>query len=235
MSEQEGQAEAVAYESLATYLKALSNARRLQVLHFLVRPRSMEEIASELGVARQTAVEHVQQLVELGFVQQGRTRGEHGAITYSLVPQRLFHVHEMLGSLGSLTADLEEQDDFRLPTQLAPTVDKAAPREQELPRLTIVHGMRVGQTTVLGGSGPWLVGRDLHAAICLDYDPYVSARHLEVRRGPNGFEVADLYSSNGSWLDWKRIPRGGVERLDNGGLVRAGKTLILFRWTPGLR
>jgi hypothetical protein len=58
---------------------------------------------------------------------------------------------------------------------------------------------------------------------------YVSSRHAEVRRGPRGFEVADAFSSNGVWVDGKRLPRGGVVPIANGALVRAGRTLLLFR------
>jgi pSer/pThr/pTyr-binding forkhead associated (FHA) protein len=77
------------------------------------------------------------------------------------------------------------------------------------------------------------VGRDPHALVCLDYDPFVSTRHAELRRASGGgFELADLHSSNGTYLDWKRLERGVVRPLANGGLVRCGKTLLLFRKGP---
>jgi DNA-binding transcriptional ArsR family regulator len=223
--------EEIPVDSLAEYLKALGHPRRLQALRFLTRPHHLEEIASHLGVARQTAQEHVQQLLDLGFIQSVPGRGQHGAVRdYVLAPQRLFAVHEMLGRLGDLQAELEEDVEMRLATVAADAPQAKAPVEGELPRLTIVHGMRVGQTSVLSGSGPWLVGRDPHALVCLDYDPFVSTRHAELRRVPaGGFELADLYSSNGTYLDWKRLDRGAVRKLDNGGLVRCGKTLLLFR------
>lgn len=225
--------EDVAVDSLAEYLKALGHPRRLQTLRFLTRPHHLEEIASHLGVARQTAQEHVQQLVELGFLQSVPGRGQHGAVRdYVLVPQRLFAVHEMLGRLGDLSPELEEDVDLRMATMAAEPAGGKGPVEQELPRLTIVHGMRVGQTSVLSGGGPWLVGRDPHALVCVDYDPYASTRHAEIRRTATGFELADMYSSNGTYLDWKRLERGAVRKLDNGGLVRVGKTLLLFRRGP---
>jgi DNA-binding transcriptional ArsR family regulator len=218
-------------ESLAIYFKGLANAKCLRLLAYLTQPHYLEEIASELGVARQTAQEHVQQLVELGLLETVRIRTESAQVTsYVIVPARLFTLYEMFGRLGNLSRDLEEQVLARPATTMDASVDESAVREEDLPRLTIVHGMRVGTTSVLAGNGPWPLGRDPTAAVCLDYDPYVSTRHAEIRRAkPGGFELVDLYSSNGTILDWKRVERGAVVRVENGSLVGVGKTLILFR------
>lgn len=214
--------------SLAGYLKVLGNPKRLGLLQFLVEPHAMEEIASELKMARQTALEHVQQLVDIGVVRKVPGRGDHGPVSeYVVVPQRLFSISEDFGKLGVLQPKIEEL--LRPPTSPLVT-GAAAPREQDLPRFAIVHGQRLGQTTALTGNGPWLFGREAASAVVLDYDPFVSSRHAEVRRAAGGgFEVADLYSSNGTWLDWKRLPRGGTQKLENGGLLRVGRTLLLFR------
>lgn len=217
-------------ESLATYLKILGNAKRLRILKYLQQPHYLEEIASELKMARQSAQEHVQQLLEIGVIQRVRNERQPGAVVnYVVVPQRLFAIQDEFGELSLLEPDLEEDMDLR-PRTTPLVTGQAAPKEQDLPRLTIVHGMRVGQTTTLTGNGPWLVGRDVDATLSLDYDPFVSGRHAEVRRAPTGgFEVADLYSSNGTWVDWKRLPRGGVAKVENGFPVRVGKTILLFR------
>lgn len=221
-------AEASDLDGLAGYLKVLGNPKRLKLLQFLVKPHYLEEIASELKMARQTAQEHVQQLLDIGVVQRVRGRRDSGPVTeYVVVPQRLFRIHEEFAKLGVLEPELEDQP-MRPPTSPMVT-GAAAPKEQDLPRLTIVHGMRIGQTMALTGQGPWLVGREPTAAVVLDYDPFVSARHAEVRRSGAGFEVADLYSSNGTWVDWKRLARGSAQRVDNGAVVRVGKTILLFR------
>ena len=228
---QADEADADSLEPLAAYLKVLGNPKRLRLLQFLVKPHYIEEIASELKMARQTAQEHVQMLLDIGVIQRVRGRRETGPVTeYVVVPQRLFAIHEEFGTLGVLQPELEEEQvTMRHLTQpLAPGA--AAPKEQDLPRLTIVHGMRIGQTTPLVGNGPWLVGRDPAATVCLDYDPFVSTRHAEIRRASGGgFEVADLYSSNGTFLDWKRVARGTAQKLDNGGALRIGKSILLFR------
>ncbi len=224
--------EADPLEALAGYMKVLGNSKRLNLLRFLVKPHYLEEIASELKMARQSAQEHVQQLMEIGVVQRVRqSREPGGVVDYVVVPQRLFAIHEEFGKLGGLSPEVEDGEDLRPRT--APLVTgQATPKEGDLPRLVIVHGMRIGLTTALAGQGPWLVGREADATISLDYDPFVSARHAEVRRTPAGFEIADLYSSNGTFVDWKRVPRGNRERLDNGTVVRIGKTILIFR-RPG--
>lgn len=219
-------------DALANGLKALANAKRLHLLRFLARPHYLEEIASELGVARQTAQEHVQQLVELGLLQSVRGRGDHGPVNdYVVVPQRMFALLERLERVAGVTLDLDEEEgvDFRMPTAMAATAPET-PKEHDLPRLVLVRGMRLGQTTPLTGNGPWLLGRDPHAAVGLDYDPYVSTRHAEVRRTPGGgWEVVDLYSSNGTFVDWKQVPRGTTAKLENGAVLRVGKSLLVFR------
>ncbi|HWG92301.1 MAG TPA: FHA domain-containing protein [Candidatus Thermoplasmatota archaeon] len=227
-----GEGEGTGYDALAGYLKALGNPKRLHLLQFLVKPHYIEEIATELKMARQTAQEHVQQLLDIGVIQRVRGRRDSGPVTeYVVVPQRLFAIHEEFGRLGVLEPDLEELEALRAPTSPL-TEGVAAPKENDLPRLTIVHGRRIGHTTPLLGNGPWLVGRDPNAAVSIDYDPFASTRHAEIRRVPGGFEVADLYSSNGTFADWKRLPRGGAQKLENGTVIRAGKTLIVFR-RPG--
>lgn len=217
-------------DGLALALKALAHPKRLRLLRYVTEPRSLEEIAGELKLARQSAQEHLDQLLSLGLVESRRGRGEHGPVTqHVLVVSRLFDVYDRLGSkLGLLAAELDEDVRAYMPTTpLATRVP--GPAGADTPRLVIVHGMRVGQTIPLQGSGPWLIGRDPSAALCLDYDPYVSHRHAEIRRGPKGLEIGDALSSNGVYVDWVRVPRGGSMTIANGSLLRAGKTLVLFR------
>lgn len=216
--------------ALAESLKSLAHPKRLRLLRFVAEPRSLEEIASELRVTRQSAKEHLDRLVEAGLVEPRRGQGRHGPVTqYVVVVARAFDIHDRLGTqLGVVHGNLNEDVQSRLPTT---TLDAAGPSAiaRDAPRLIVVHGMRVGQTKPLQGNGPWLMGRDPAATLCLDYDPYVSHRHAEVRRGAKGFELVDALSSNGVFVDWDRVPRGGVVPLPNGSLLRLGKTLVLFR------
>lgn len=216
-------------EALAAAMKSLSHPKRLRLLRFVTEPRSLEEIAGHLVLARQSAHEHVDQLLGLGLLETRAARGERGPVTkYTAAVPRLFEIYDRLGArLGLMAANLEQDLRGTQPTTLAPQA--ASPRPPELPRLIIVHGMRVGQTLPLHGDGPWLIGRDPHAILCLDYDPYVSHRHAEVRRGPKGFEVVDALSSNGTLVDWQPVPRGGTLPIGNGSLLRVGRSLVLVR------
>lgn len=221
-------------EGLAHNLKVLGNAKRLKLLHFLVHAHYIEEIASQLKMARQTAQEHVDRLLDIGVVQRIRGRREHGPVTdYVVVPQRIFAIHEQLGKMGGLEPELDDYDETSLRQLTTPLhTGLSLDNKTDLaPTLTIVHGMRIGQSTPLLGAGPWLIGREPTATICLDYDPFVSTRHTELRRGDFGFEVADLYSSNGTHVDWKPLKRGESQPVKNGAILRIGKSILIFR-TP---
>lgn len=220
-------------DALASAMRSLSNAKRLRLLRFLVEPHYLEDIARDLGVARQSAQEHVDQLLAQGLIEATRGRGDHGPVTaYVTNLPRLFDIYDQLGhQLGLVDRDMSER--IHANARTAPLEGASVARAAgDTPRVTIVHGIRIGQTVLLEGEGPWLIGRDPHALLCLDYDHYVSHRHAEIRRTRGGFELADLYSSNGTWLDWRAIPRGGTSQLVNGGLLRVGKSLVLFRTTP---
>lgn len=217
-------------EALATALKALAHPKRLRLLRFLTEPHHLEEIASELGVARQSAQEHVHQLLSAGVLEAVPGKGQRGMVTdYVVATPALFDILDQLGGrVGLLRAELEEHLAPRHRTAVLSS-GSGDGRPVDAPRLTIVHGLRVGQTTPLDGGGPWLVGRDPQAWLSLDYDPYVSARHAEIRRVAGRFEVVDAMSSNGTFVDWRRLPRGGSGALAHGSLLRVGKTMLLFR------
>ena len=59
------------------------------------------------------------------------------------------------------------------------------------------------------------------------YDKFVSRRHTMIRKTENGYEIVDLNSANGTWLDNKRLTAGKTYPLPNGSLIRLGQ-LSLF-------
>jgi pSer/pThr/pTyr-binding forkhead associated (FHA) protein len=67
------------------------------------------------------------------------------------------------------------------------------------------------------------VGRDLACDIVLDI-PKVSRRHLRVRLGPV-VELEDLGSTNGTWVEGRRLSRGEVSVLRRGALIGLGPYL----------
>lgn len=220
----------VPLDDLETYLKALASEKRLRLLRYLQTPHYLEEMASELGVARQTARGHLDRLLDIGVVEPVRSTPDDSSVReYVVVPHRMYDVVETLRGMGDLSPEAGEEAVLAHRTSdLAQEAD--AGDDAPVPRLKVVHGMRIGETVPLRGDGPWQIGRDPQAALCLDYDPFVSQRHAEVHRdGEGGFRVADLYSSNGTYLEGDPLGRGDDAPLDPGSLLRAGKTLFLFR------
>ena len=80
----------------------------------------------------------------------------------------------------------------------------------------------------LTSEGIVTLGRGAGADIRVDWDPQVSQLHAELRPlGGEWLVVDDGLSRNGTYIDGERV--AGRRRLRDGNLVRAGRTLILFR------
>ena len=216
--------------SLEGALKVLANEKRLRLLQYLTTPHYIREIATELEVARQSAQAHVNQLLELGLIEKLQGKRDHGPVTeFVVVPHRLFHIQESFSQLGRLEPTVEVNGGRHAMTEVL-TDDGVSGQAPAVSRLVLVRGMRVGESAQLTGGGPWSIGRDPASTLCLDYDPYVSTRHAEVRRtATGGFELVDLYSRNGTTVDLEPLERGEVRALEAGALLGFGKTLVVLR------
>jgi hypothetical protein len=71
---------------------------------------------------------------------------------------------------------------------------------------------------------PLTLGRSRYCDVVLAHDT-VSRRHAEIRREADGCYVADLGSSNGTWIDGRRVEREA--RVDRGDQVLLGGCLIV--------
>ena len=89
------------------------------------------------------------------------------------------------------------------------------------PRLTILTGTLAGQTRVLGASRVSL-GRDALCAVRFDpaADIEVSARHAEVRVENGRAIIRDANSTNGTYVNDRRIT--GEQVLAEGDIIRLG-------------
>lgn len=221
-------AKALDFEGLARDLEPLGNPKRLELLHYLMRAHYLEEVASHLGMARQAAQKHVDQLLELGVIRKQAGRRESGPVVeYVLVPQRLFALSEEFGKLGVMKPLAAEEAIMR--TQLA-TQAPHAPARGSGPALVMVHGMKTGTVYRLAqGTEPWTIGRDGDRTVSLDYDPFVSNRHAEVTIKGGAHVLVDAFSTNGTFLNWERLPRGGDVALTPGDVIQAGKSLLVYR------
>jgi signal transduction histidine kinase len=74
-------------------------------------------------------------------------------------------------------------------------------------------------------SGPVALGRDNSNAVQL-HDNEVSRRHAELRSLSNGYEIVDLGSANGTYVNDRPIDR---TPLRHGDKVQLGQTVILFQ------
>jgi hypothetical protein len=80
-------------------------------------------------------------------------------------------------------------------------------------------------------AGEFVLGRQMEGSLeeIVDLTPYgafaggVSRRHAMIVRKKNGFQIIDLDSTNGSWLNEKRLVPTKAYPLPNGAMVRLGQ------------
>jgi len=70
----------------------------------------------------------------------------------------------------------------------------------------------------------------------INYDAFghgVSRRHAKVRRAPGGYEIIDLESTNGTWINEQRLIPNKPYSLASGSLLRLGRMrmYIMFKET----
>lgn len=93
------------------------------------------------------------------------------------------------------------------------------------PELVVVSGHRAGLRWPVGG---WrvTVGRHAESDVFLD-DITVSRRHVELRSTSNGYELHDVGSLNGTYLNDERIAEPHL--LKSGDRLRVGKFLLQYQ------
>lgn len=102
----------------------------------------------------------------------------------------------------------------------------------ELPELVVVGGLKPGLHAALhrGSSAPpVLMGRDPAGGLVIDWDLMVSNRHAEVRALATGYQIVDLYSRNGTFVNGARLRPGTPAALRSGDIVQLGRTSLVFR------
>ena len=78
-------------------------------------------------------------------------------------------------------------------------------------RITVVEGPAIGQEFKIDGVAT--IGRSPDASVMVD-DPGVSRLHARIRRSETGFEVEDLGSKNGTYLNGARIEHAVANARD---------------------
>ena len=77
----------------------------------------------------------------------------------------------------------------------------------------------------LPDEGALTIGRSREADVTID-TPSLSRKHASVRVGPEGLEVSDLGSSNGTKLEKKPVPAGKWVPLQVGQLIELGEVMV---------
>lgn len=217
-------------------LKALASPNRLQLLLALQEPRRITDIAlqperpgtgawgtAERRLTRQAVKEHLEELLALGAVMALQ---EDQETRYVVNHARLFEVTEQLREIATVKPRVDVPQDTVAHDH---TVRAAKPPG---PHLVLVRGVREGSVWPLGpakGEG-WLIGRSKEAEVSLDYDPYASSAHARVVAKEGRHFLVDLPgNTNGTFLNWQPMVRGGVAPLESGDLIGVGMSLLLYR------
>jgi hypothetical protein len=95
-----------------------------------------------------------------------------------------------------------------------------------VPYLTLVREGEVVEMRKLAGS--LVIGRAAECGWTVQ-NPLLSRRHLRFEPRQNGWQVIDLGSTNGSWMDGARLTS---ERLSDGDVIQAGDFELIFTETP---
>ena len=94
-----------------------------------------------------------------------------------------------------------------------------------MPSLFVIQGRNRGSRYDLTNhEGAMSIGRESGNFVQLD-DNEVSRRHAEIRRIGETFVVGDLKSSNGTWLNSRKIERA---ELSSGDQIQVGRTILVY-------
>jgi len=114
---------------------------------------------------------------------------------------------------------------------IAPSMFEPPTRPQgQGPRLDATVGSLSGSyplkptVTTIGRADP---SAGLRPDIDLGMDQAVSRRHAEIRRGPSGYAIIDLGSTNGTIVNGRQVPRQQEVPLSDGDEIRIGETCKL--------
>lgn len=140
------------------------------------------------------------------------------------------------------TNDLVEALTAGLLNPLDPEMYRAPLEEEEIPRDGIsFHIMRLARTFVINTDENFFIGRTLEEIPSrpilnlenldgLGTISSVSRRHAMVCRTEDGYEIVDLFSRNGTWIDEHRLLPNRPYPLPNGSLLRVAQERLLVRY-----
>ena len=219
-------------------LGALATPARILLLRAIRTPKTVTEIKLKLPgeaeghdrvLARQTVKQHLDRLVEVGVVHAREAERTHGrTLEYVVNHQVLYSLSEEFRSLAKLR-----------PTDLPPSMTRTAfgPKnaaQRGRPCLILVKGLDEGRIYDLApppkGPAEWLIGRRRGLSISLDFDEFVSSENSRIRWDGQRHSIEDLaLSRNGTWVNFRQLPKGSPTQLERGDIVGVGRSTLVFQ------
>ena len=89
-------------------------------------------------------------------------------------------------------------------------------------RLLVVSSPELHEGSTIEIAAPTVVGRDSQSGIRLDRDEFASGRHARIEPRPDGAWVDDLGSTNGTFLNGKKLKRAKLAKA--GDVIKIGAT-----------
>lgn len=130
----------------------------------------------------------------------------------------------VLGVLNTLRRDLTQSNRMARPQRIVRA--QRAPRSRRRGSHLLMTLASGEQRKLDLGDSPITFGRAEDNVVILD-DDYTSTHHARVIARERGWAVEDLGSTNGTWVDRKRIT--GATLLQSGQRIRIGKTELEVR------
>ncbi len=198
----------------------------------LIQPLYVEEVAARLSMSRPGARKHLDALVEIGVLNKRVGRRDSGPVVeYMLDRAGLFQIQVQFSEVGARKTPPANAQTTRTLLAEKPARSSDGASNFPQPGLTVVRGLDEGRVFCLGTTAGtlWRVGRGTESDIQLDYDPFVSTRHAEIIVQPRGLVLTDLYSKNGTYVNWRRMRPGVEVPLAQGDIVGVGKTLFVLQ------
>ena len=94
-------------------------------------------------------------------------------------------------------------------------------------RFVVLESPEVAHGQAIELEPPTVVGRDSPNGIPLAEDDFASGRHARIFKGPDGWVVEDLGSTNGTYIDRTKVTAPTPVKI--GMPVRIGKTVVELR------
>jgi pSer/pThr/pTyr-binding forkhead associated (FHA) protein len=89
-------------------------------------------------------------------------------------------------------------------------------------RLLVLKSPELAEGRTLEIAAPTVIGRDGQSGIPLGRDDFASGRHARIEPRPDGVWLDDLGSTNGTYVNGKRLERAQLVRA--GEIIRVGET-----------